>query len=120
VTPDTIAHQNLTKLDIQTIDRVTPETISKTVRGVSTTAKSKPENEPDWVNTDNRRFYTPLSGNSELLVKVIAAIELHPKDNKALAESLISVGLHKADGSALGSDSVSRIRKVVKHLNTPA
>lgn len=96
---------------------VTPDTIALATTKTAT-IRTKPENEPDWVNTDNRRFYTPLSGDSELLAKVTAAIELHPKDNKALAESLMSVGLHKVDGTALGSDSVSRIRKVVKNLNS--
>jgi hypothetical protein len=55
--------------------------------------------------------------NSELLAKVTNSIELHPTDNKALAESLVSVGLHKADGTALDSASMSRIKKVVLGLN---
>jgi hypothetical protein len=45
--------------------------------------------------------------------------EMHPTDNKALAESLVSVGLHKADGTALDTASMSRIKKVVLNLNTP-
>jgi hypothetical protein len=57
--------------------------------------------------------------DSESLAKVTNSIELHPTDNKALAESLVSVGFHKGDGTALGSDSMSRIRKVLRHLNTP-
>jgi hypothetical protein len=56
--------------------------------------------------------------DSELLAKVTNSIELHPTDNKALAESLVSVGLRKADGTALDSASMSRIKKVVFNLNT--
>jgi hypothetical protein len=60
-----------------------------------------------------------LVNDSELLAKVAELIELHPTDNKVLAESLVSVGLHKANGTALDSASMSRIKKVVLNLNTP-
>lgn len=85
----------------------------------TTPSRIKPEGEPDWVNKENKRFYSQLAGNSELIAKVTEAIALHPTDNKALAESLVSVGLHKADGTALDSSSMSRIKKVVSNLNTP-
>jgi hypothetical protein len=78
--------------------------------------KAKPnEDEPKWVNTDNRRFYNKLVGNSELLVKVAEAIDL-TTNNTVLADSLVGLGFHKQDGKPLGSDSISRIRKVVGYL----
>jgi hypothetical protein len=80
--------------------------------------KPKPEDYPDWVKPSWRSFYDKLVDDSELLGKVSEAIDLHPTDNKALAESLVNVKLHKQDGTALGSDSMSRIRGVVKNLNT--
>ena len=79
-------------------------------------AKSKPEGEPDWVNTDNRRFYTKLANDPVLVGKVAEAIAQYPKDNKALATSLVDTGLHKNDGTALDSVSMSRIKAVVGHL----
>jgi hypothetical protein len=89
-------------------------------RQVSTTAnKQQPEEEPDWVNNYNRRFYIKLINDLDLLAKVAESIERHPTDNKALAENLVSVGLHKGDGTALDSASMSRIKKVVLNLNTP-
>jgi hypothetical protein len=87
---------------------------------VSTTAnKQQAETEPDWVNNYNRRFYIKLINDRDMLTKVAESIELHPTDNKALAENLVSVGLHKGDGTALDSASMSRIKKVVLNLNTP-
>ncbi|WP_310413007.1 hypothetical protein [Chamaesiphon sp. OTE_8_metabat_110] len=80
-------------------------------------AKSKPEGEPDWVTADNRRFYKKLANDSVLVGKVIDAIAQHPKDNSALAESLVAIGLHKQDGTALDKASVSRIRTVASGLN---
>jgi hypothetical protein len=56
----------------------------------------------------------------DLLAQVTESIKLHPTDNKALAESLVSVGLHKENGTALDSASMSRIKKVVLSLNTSA
>jgi hypothetical protein len=82
-------------------------------------AKPKPDSEPDWVKPDNRRFYSLLVGNSQLIAKVTEAIALSPADNKALAESLARLGFHKQDGTPFNSDSVSRIKGVVKNLNTP-
>jgi hypothetical protein len=80
--------------------------------------KPKPEGEPSWVNQENRRFYLKLVDDSELLAKARSAIDLHPTDNKALAESLVIAGLHKQDGTAFDSASTSRIRGVVKNLST--
>jgi hypothetical protein len=54
----------------------------------------------------------------DLLVKVTESIELHPKDNADLARSLVSIGFQKADGTALDSASMSRIKKVVSQLKT--
>ena len=58
-------------------------------------------------------------GNSELIAKATEEIERHPNDNKSLAESLVKVGIHKQDGTAFDSASMSRIKGVVKNLNTP-
>ena len=45
-------------------------------RQVATTAKKqKPEDEPDWVNNDNRRFYTKLINDPDLLAKVTESID---------------------------------------------
>jgi hypothetical protein len=79
--------------------------------------KAKPNtDEPEWVNTDNRRFYNKLIGNSELLAKVAEAIDL-TTNNTVLAESLVGLGFHKQIGKQpLGSDSISRIRKVVGYM----
>jgi hypothetical protein len=79
--------------------------------------KPKPEGEPSWVNQENRRFYLKLVDDSELLAKARSAIDLHPTDNKALAESLVIAGLHKQDGTTFDSASTSRIRGVVKNLS---
>ena len=88
-------------------------------RQVATTAKKqKPEDEPDWVNNDNRRFYTKLTTDPDLLAKVTESIDRHPKDNADLARSLVSIGLQKTDGTALESASMSRIKKVVSQLKT--
>lgn len=81
------------------------------------TAKPKPEDVPDWVTTDNRRFYKKLANDPVLVGKVMEAIAQHPKDNSALAESLVGVGLHKQDGTALDSASTSRIRTVASRLS---
>jgi hypothetical protein len=89
-------------------------------RQVATTAKKqKPEDEPDWVNNDNRRFYTKLINDPNLLAKVAESIDRHPKDNADLARSLVSIGFQKADGTALDSASMSRIKKVASQLKTP-
>jgi hypothetical protein len=80
-------------------------------------AKSKAEGVPDWVKKDDRRFYKKLVNDPVLVGKVNDAIAQHPKDNLALAESLVGVGLHKQDGTALDSSSMSRIKSVVEHLN---
>jgi hypothetical protein len=98
---------------------ISPDSIATTPpQNQSKNEKSKPDSEPDWVNKENRRFYLKLVDDSELLAHVIEAIDLHPKDNAALAESLVSAGLHKQDGTAFDSPSMSRIRKVAKNLNT--
>ena len=83
--------------------------------------QEKPQSDslPEWVEAGQKRFYLLLVDDSELLAKVAESIELHSTDNKALAESLVSVGLHKANGTALDSASISRIKKVVLNLNTP-
>jgi hypothetical protein len=80
-------------------------------------AKPKPEGEPDWVTNDNRRFYKKLANDPVLVGKVTDAIAQHPKDNSALAESLVAIGLHKQDGTALDTASISRIRTVAIRLN---
>jgi hypothetical protein len=84
--------------------------------------KEKPQSDslPEWVEAGQKRFYLILVDDSELLAKVTESIDLHPTDNKVLAESLISVGLQKANGTALDSASISRIKKVVLNLNTSA
>jgi hypothetical protein len=69
------------------------------------------------VNIDNRRFYKKLANDPVLVSRVAEAIAHYPRDNTALAESLIEMGLHKNDGTALDSSSMSRIKGVVEHLN---
>ncbi len=39
-------------------------------------------------------------------------------NNTVLAESLVELGFHKQDGKPLGTDVMSRIKKVVKNLKT--
>jgi hypothetical protein len=97
--------------NIPPIETSTPPTKSKK-------GQRSPDGEPDWVNKENRRFYRMLVDDSELLAHVRSAIDLHPTDNKALAARLVSAGLHKQDGTAFDSPSMSRIRGVVKNLNT--
>lgn len=97
----------------EAIERSHPPQVATTAR------KQKSEDEPDWVNNDNRRFYTKLVNNPDLLAKVAESIELHPKDNADLAQSLVNIGFQKTDGTALESASMSRIKKVVSQLNTP-
>jgi hypothetical protein len=79
-------------------------------------AKPKPEGETDWVNNDNRRFYKKLANDPALVGKVELAIARYPRDNTALAENLIEMGLDKNDGTALDSSSISWIKKVVEML----
>jgi hypothetical protein len=86
---------------------------------ITSQEKTQSDSLPEWVEAGQKRFYLILVNDSELLAKVAESIELHPTDNKALAESLVSVGLHKANGTALDSASMSRIKKVVLNLNTP-
>jgi hypothetical protein len=57
-------------------------------------------------------------GDSELLSKVAEAIDL-TANNTVLADSLTGLGFHKQDGKPLGTDVMSRIRKVVSHLRQP-
>jgi hypothetical protein len=85
----------------------------------NTPAKPKPvrDNEPEWVTTENRRFYTKLVNDSELLSKVAEVIPQYPKDNSALAAALVKVGLSKNDSSPHDSEAISRIKKVVECLN---
>jgi gas vesicle protein len=82
--------------------------------------KDKPNADslPEWVRKDDRRFYSLLVDNSALLDKVADAIDLNPKDNSNLAISLFKLGIHKQDGTALDSSSMSRIKYVVSHLET--
>jgi hypothetical protein len=82
--------------------------------------KTQSDTLPEWVEAGQKRFYLILVDDSELLAKVTELIDFHPTDNKTLAESLLSVGLHKANGTALDSASMSRIKKVVLNLNTSA
>ena len=94
-----------------------PAAIAKTPTNSNKT-KPRTGDVPDWVNSDNRRFYVKLVGNMELLDKVSEAIDSASGNNTVLAESLVVLGFHKQDGNALGSDSISRIRKVVSNLKT--
>jgi hypothetical protein len=84
------------------------------------TAPNRPNRngEPDWVGADTRKYYRQFVNDSELLAKVTSTIDLHPTSNKALAESLVSIGFQKADGTALDSASMSRIKKVASQLKT--
>jgi hypothetical protein len=98
---------------------VTTESIAVPITPKIAPNQTKIEDEPEWVNKDNRRFYLKLVGNSELIAKATEEIERHPNDNKSLAECLVKVGIHKQDGTAFDSASMSRIKGVVKNLNTP-
>jgi hypothetical protein len=96
---------------VETSDAIDIPTIAPTI------PKTDRDNEPEWVNTYNRRFYTKLVNDSELLNKVAEVIPQYPKDNSALADALVEVGLSKVDGTAFDSASISRIKKVVECLN---
>jgi hypothetical protein len=107
-----------------TIDLTTPEAraidrIESSISLTPTTKKPKPEDEPTWVNDDNRRYYRKLIDNPELLAKVTDAIDRNPDSNIDLARSFVDLGFHKQDGTPLGTSPTSRIKSVVKHLNTP-
>jgi hypothetical protein len=107
-----------------TVDSTTPETrdIDRVKSSISTTPstkKPKPEDEPTWVNDDNRRYYRTLIDNSDLLAKVTDAIDQNPDSNIDLARSFVELGFHKQGGTPLGTSPASRIKSVVKHLNTP-
>jgi hypothetical protein len=79
------------------------------------TAK-KSDNEPEWVNADNRRFYNLFVDDVDLLDKVAEAIDLHSDSNAELSEALKGMGIHKQDGTAHPSEVMSRIKKVVTNL----
>ncbi|AFY95487.1 hypothetical protein [Chamaesiphon minutus] len=80
-------------------------------------AKSKHDSEPDWVTNETRPIYNKLKDAPELLGKVQIAIAQHPDNNLELAAALLPIGFHKADGTALGSDKMPRIKKVAKTLS---
>jgi hypothetical protein len=105
---------DLTTTETRDIDRV-----ESTISPTPTTKKPKPEGEPTWVNDDNRRYYRTLVDNSDLLAKVTDAIDRNPDSNTDLARSLVALGFHKQDGTPLGTSPTSRIKNVVKRLNTP-
>jgi hypothetical protein len=96
----------------EAVDRSQPSQVATIAK------KQKPEDEPDWVNNDNRRFYTKLINDPDLLAKVTESIDRHPKDNADLARSLVSIGFQKTDGTALDSAAMSRIKKVAIQLKT--
>jgi hypothetical protein len=81
--------------------------------------RQQPDEEPDWVNENNRRYYRSLVSDSELLAKVSDAIEQHPDSNEELAQTFIGLGFHKQDGTALGASPLGRIKSLVKHLKMP-
>jgi predicted DNA-binding protein YlxM (UPF0122 family) len=97
------------------IDRVKS---SDSIAPTAPNQKQKPEGEPDWVNSDNRRFYSLLVEDSELLSKVTEAIARNNKDNAVLSKSLVEFGFYRKDGTGYDSASMSRIKGVVKNLNT--
>lgn len=73
----------------------------------------------DWVTNEIRPFYHKLKDDPDLLEKVAISISQHPDSNADLAAALIPLGFQKADGTALASDKMSRIKRVVRHLNAP-
>ncbi|WP_309736749.1 hypothetical protein [Chamaesiphon sp. OTE_75_metabat_556] len=112
---------NLTDKTLDTISDKSPSISieqSQLPQVATTAKKQKPEAEPDWVNNDNRRFYTKLMNDPDLLAKVTESIDRHPKDNADLARSLVIIGFQKTDGTALDSASMSRIKKVASQLKT--
>jgi hypothetical protein len=127
IIPDNTKTLSALKPDIQSdSSKILADIISDNVSDINSIAIPTPkaktfrDNEPEWVTTDNRRFYTKLVNDSELLGKVAEVIPQYPKDNSALATALVEVGLAKGDGTAFDSASISRIKKVVEHLNTQA
>ena len=82
--------------------------------------RQQPEEEPDWVNENNRRYYRSLVGDSELLTKVSDAIDRHSNSNEDLAQTLLGLGFHKQDGTALGASPLGRIKSLLQHLKMPA
>jgi hypothetical protein len=99
-----------------TIENPRVENIAPTLAPTPTSKKQKPEDEPDWVSDDNRKFYRLLVKDSMLLAKVANAISKNPSSNADLAQSLIELGFHQQDGKKLGTTPTSRIKTVVKHL----
>ncbi len=99
-----------------TIENSIVENIAPTLAPTPTSKKQKPEDEPDWVSDDNRKFYRLLVKDSMLLAKVANAISKNPSSNADLAQSLIELGFHQQDGKKLGTTPTSRIKTVVKHL----
>jgi hypothetical protein len=105
--------------DIDSPSGTLRERIESATSPTPTTKKLKPEGEPTWVNDDNRRYYRTLIDNSDLLAKVTNAIDRNPDSNTDLARSFVELGFHKQDGTPLGTSPTSRIKNVVKRLNTP-
>jgi hypothetical protein len=96
-------------------DELEARSIEKPKTAKTTTKKS--ENEPEWVNGDNRSFYNLFSEDANLLIKVADAIELHSGSNDELAQVFAQMGVHKQDGTPLASSPISRIKTLVKRMN---
>jgi hypothetical protein len=96
-------------------DELEARSIEKPKTAKTTTKKS--ENEPEWVNGDNRSFYNLFSEDANLLIKVADAIELHSGSNDELAQVFAELGVHKQDGTPLASSPISRIKTLVKRMN---
>jgi hypothetical protein len=80
--------------------------------------REPPSELPAWVDTNLKRFYLMLAGKPELIAKVAEEADRYPRDNVKLADSLVVLGIHKQDGTALDTGSMSKIRNVVSRLKT--
>ncbi len=104
---ETYTRERFEELEARSIEKPKP----------AKTTPKKSENEPEWVNGDNRSFYNLFSEDANLLIKVTEAIELHSGSNDELSKVLADIGIHKQDGTPLASSPISRIKTLVKRMN---
>jgi hypothetical protein len=85
-----------------------------------TPAKASPkklENIPEWVGKDSQTYYTLFVQDPNLLGKVAEAIGSHSGSNDELAKLFVGLGIHKQDGTPLGTSPISRIKTLVARMN---
>jgi hypothetical protein len=109
--------QTITELETYTRGRFEElEALSIEKPKPAKTTTKKLDNEPEWVDGDNRRFYKLFVQNPDLMGEVAEAIDLHSDSNAELSKALKGMGIHKQDGTAHPSEVMSRIKKVVTNL----